>query len=208
MIKNNKHHDRNNPGVGDVYVNPAIPNYHHIVVEITSNNLIVIRWANEKGPLAGNFVQALKGWLECADGMEYFKKGDVPKRNRPEPAADRSVIKWLKKDPEWVALKKFLGPKEYQRRYTVPEKRACAFWMGSYAPAEFNILCDAWVTVRDSYYDMVGEVLDGDAYIAAAKRNDEAVEKMEAAYQGLLFVYNIDRRCASYAPLPQVGRWR
>ena len=198
MIKNNDPRDRNNPGAGDVYVNPRLPNYHHIIVEITSNNLVVIRWADEKGPCTGNVVQELKGWLESAVGMEYFKKGDVPKRNRPAPPPDRSIIKWLKKDPEWVTLKKFLGPKEYQRRYTVPEKRACEFWRSSYAAAEFTKLCDAWVIVRDSYYDMVGEtVLGGDAYIVAAKRNDEAVEKMEAAYQHFLFVYRIVMRDAA-----------
>jgi hypothetical protein len=190
MIDRKAPRSKVNPGVGDVYANPVRPNYHHIVRE-AANGRIYISWADEKGPLPGlgGVSHPFDLWLEGVEraGMEYFKKGEVPKRNRPLPPVDESLEPWRKKDPEWVDLKKFLGPKEYRRRYTGPEEICCCHWKASWAADEFNALVEAWQAVRDNYYDMVGEYAlngeDSEEYVAAAKRNDDAVKRMEEAHK-------------------------
>lgn len=193
-----------NPGAGDVYADPAKPNLHHIVCEAVDNHIVLARW-DENGPCYGSGVSMpWKMWREAleASDMEYFKKGQVPKRNRPVPPPDESVMGWSKSDPEWVALKKFLGPEEYRRRYVGPEKNAVSMWMRSWAGAEYDAMYAHWPAVRDSYEVMVGEAAlngeDSEEYMAAAKENDEAVKKMEEAYLVWQGAYRV-RRGASAA---------
>jgi hypothetical protein len=187
MIDRNAPRSKVNPGVGDVYANPKTPNNHAIVVQV-GNGRIYIRQADEKGPIPGGVSYPFHDFLESVErhGLEYFKKGEVPKRNRPVPPVDESLEPWLKKDPEWVDLKKFLGPKEYRRRFRAHEANI-SHWMASWARKEYDELYAAWVVVRDSYYDLVGEYAlngeDSEEYLAAAERNDEAVKKIDVAYE-------------------------
>jgi hypothetical protein len=189
MIDRKAPRSKVNPGAGDVYADPKDPNKHVIVSDVGHNGRIYIRRADEKGPIPGGVSYPFNDFLDSVErhGLEYFKKGEVPKRNRPLPPVDESLEPWRKKDPEWVDLKKFLGPKEYRRRYTGPEEICCCHWKASWAADEFNALVEAWQAVRDNYYDMVGEYAlngeDSEEYVAAAKRNDDAVKRMEEAHK-------------------------
>lgn len=201
MIDRKAPRSKINPGVGDVYANPMKPNLHAIIRE-AANGRVYITHADEKGPIPGGVSYPIGWWLADVEaaGLEYFKKGEVPKRNRPVPPIDESIEPWLKKDPEWVALKKFLGPKEYRRRFTGPEElgaKGFNSWRASWGVNEFKAVYAAWQDVRDSYYDMVGEAAlngeDSEEYAAAAKRNDEAVARIEAAYEAWFQEYRIRR---------------
>lgn len=197
MLNHNQPRGKFNPGAGDVYADPKKPNLHHVVSEAANGRIVLGRW-DERGHCYGSGVSmAWSEWLTCLDRLEYFKKGEVPKRNRPVPPPDESVLGWRKSDPEWVELKKFLGPEEYRRRYTGPEKKAMAQWMASWAPAEDEAMCAYWPAIRDNYEVMVGEYAlngeDSEEYLAAAKENDEAVKKMEAAYLVWQGAYRVRR---------------
>ena len=204
MLNRNQPRGKFNPGVGDVYADPKKPNLHHVVSEAADGRIVLVR-KDERGYCYGScVVMPWAMWLrgiEAAD-MEYFKKGEVPKRNRPVPPPDESILGWRKSDPEWVELKKFLGPEEYRRRYVGPEKKASAQWMASWAPAEDEAMCAHWPAIRDSYEVMVGEYAlngeDSEGYVAAAEENDEAVKKMEEAYLVWQGAYRM-RRGASAA---------
>lgn len=203
MLDRNQPRSKFNPGVGDVYANPAKPNLHHVVLEAKNGRVFLHRY-DERGPCYGSGVSMpwsmLRADLEASD-MEYFKKGEVPKRNRPVPPPDESVLGWSKSDPEWVALKKFLGPEEYRRRYVGPEKKAVSMWMRSWAEAEYDAMYACWPDVRDSYEAMVGEAAlngeDSEEYMAAAKENDAAVKKMEEAYLVWQGAYRVRRGAAA-----------
>lgn len=146
-------------------------------------------WKKKSGGSANESVRLTPHLLRRIIAEELESAMTPAARKAPPapaaPSPEQSGDDWKKSDPEWVALKKHLGPKEYRRRYTGPESFAMSGWKASWAGDEYAAAHAAFRDVLDTYSTMVGEFAlngeDSEGYEEAAGANDEAVAKFTAA---------------------------